>query len=158
MCVCVHPHRHSLSHACNDIQNFLHACVHFCMCVLLLLLLLLLYVYVCTPAECSARPSVAKTTLFYFLFKPTAAGDAIMAASKWQLLRLTIENELSGVSKRVSNSSSNDWRRERTSERANEWATIARGTVYRERSYRERTFQEWGCSLRSLSFSLSLVC
>lgn len=133
VCVCVHPHRHSLSHACNDIQNFLHACVHFCMCVLLflMLLLLLLYVYVCTPAECSARPSVAKTTLFYFLQRRRDNGR-----------------------KGMTTATAHDRKRtERTCERVSNHCE--RDRVPREDVPRERLFSTFSLLL---SLSRSLVC
>lgn len=152
MCVCTYTHTgthfatHATTYRISSMRVLLYVCSYsccsFCCCT---------YVH----PRCSARPSVAKTTLFYFLFKPTAT--MIMATRKWQLLRLTIENELSERAREHASAnpskhqqqSSREAEQQRTCERANrrEWVTILR----------VRTERESALSTLSAALALSLV-
>lgn len=113
-CMCKHPHIHSLSHACNGIQNFLHAYAAVSVASAAVLLLLL---FCCMHTRSAPRDRALQKQLafafffiyfiFYILFFFTLTAP-IMAAKKWQLLRRTIENEL-----RVR--AANNWKQHRAS-------------------------------------------
>jgi len=98
--MCVHPHTdtHLATHATAyrissmrfaSVCLSVSVCVWVCVCMCVVAAIFFLY-YMHTRR--APRDRALQKQLFFFCFKPTAT---IMAARKWQLLRRTIENELS---------------------------------------------------------------